>query len=52
MKISSTFYTFNNVRLQSNVLEENKEKHWLQVSTAKLLGYYSGNIKIRNVSYC
>ena len=29
----------------------NKESHWLRVSATKLFGYYSGNIKMRNVNY-
>ena len=27
----------------------NKERHWLQVSAAKLVEYYSDNVKIQNV---
>ena len=30
----------------------NKESHWLSVSATKLFGYYSRNIKMRNINYC
>ena len=30
------------------ILKKNKESHWLSVSVAKLLEYYSSNIYIQN----
>ena len=40
------------MKYDNSGFKENKKSHWPQVYATKLFGYYSGNMKMRNVNCC